>query len=146
MKRGFFLFTFLLLAALPFWAQPVSGDEQLSFVGMTLQELIQRFGAPNTVIAARGSENWQDDVIFQYEQADFYIYKDRVWQVGLASISGISNKERKPSILLALGDAAQDMGDHILFPVSGKDWPLTIRINFGSSGQVSAIYVYRSDF
>jgi len=121
-------------------------DEKLSFVGMTLAELIERFGAPKTVAAARGNEPWQDDVIFQYNDYDFYIYGDRVWQVKFASALGISNKDGKAAVLRVLGNNADDMGDHALLQISGMNWPLTLRVNFNSSGQVSAIYLYRPDF
>jgi len=121
-------------------------DEKLSFVGMTLAELIERFGVPKAVMTARGNELWQDDVIFQYNDGDFYIYRDRVWQVKFTSALGISNRDGKAAVLRVLGNNADDMGDHALLQVSGTDWPLMLRVNFNSSGQVSAIYLYRSDF
>jgi hypothetical protein len=121
-------------------------DEKLSFVGMTLAELIERFGVPKTVIAARGNELWQDDVIFRYNDGDFYIYSDRVWQVKFVSALGISNKDLKPAVLRVLGNNAEDMGDYVQLKVSGMNWPLMLRVNFNNSGQVSAIYLYRPDF
>jgi hypothetical protein len=96
---------------------------------MTLAELIGSFGAPKTVLSVRGIEQWQDDVVFQYSEGDFYIHRDRVWQVMLPSVYGFSNRDRKAVVLLTLGNKAQDMGNHILFPVSGKDWPLMLRVN-----------------
>ena len=120
-------------------------EEKLSFVGMTLEELIDRFGVPKAVIAARGSELWQDDVIFQYNAGDFYVYRDRVWQVKFASALGISNKDSKAAVLRVLGNNADDMGDYALLQISGMSWPLMLRVNF-NSGQVSAIYLYRPDF
>jgi hypothetical protein len=148
MKRKRFL-PFLFLLAFPVWAQHtaiVNTDERLSFVGMTLAEVIERFGAPRTVFTARGNELWQDDVVFQYPEGDFHFYRDRVWQVRLTSVSGISNRDRKAAVLLILGNTAEDRGDHVLFSISGRDWPLMLRVNFNNSGLVSAIYVYRPDF
>ena len=147
----------LIIFSLPLWAQQtavitaavpaaIANDEKLSFVGMTLSELIERFGTPKAALAARGNEQWQDDVIFQYNEGDFYIHRDRVWQVMLSSACGVSNRDRKAAVLLALGNTAQDRGDYILLPISGKDWPLMLRVNMNNSGQVSAIYIYRSDF
>ncbi|MDR0324285.1 MAG: hypothetical protein LBI12_07550, partial [Treponema sp.] len=103
MKHGIFLL--LLLISLPLWAQQTVNTtasvsvDQLSYVGMTLQELLGRFGAPRNVIAARGVEPWQDDVIFEYAECDFYIYRDRVWQIRLASAHGISIRDRKAAVL-----------------------------------------------
>jgi len=139
------LFLFYVLPLRP-QERAVNIDEKLSFVGMTLAELIERFGAPKTVIAARGNELWQDDVIFQYNDGDFYIYGDRVWQVKFTSALGISNKDSKAAVLRVLGNNADDMGDHALLQVSGMNWPLMLRVNFNNSGQVSAIYLYRPDF
>jgi hypothetical protein len=113
---------------------------------MTLAGLIERFGVPKTVIAARGNELWQDDVIFRYDDGDFYICIDRVWQVSFTSALGISNKDRKAAVLLVLGNNADDRGDHVLLQISGMDWPLMLRVNFNNSQQVSAIYLYRPDF
>jgi hypothetical protein len=121
-------------------------EEKLSFIGMTLEELIGRFGVPKTVIAARGNELWQDDVIFQYNDGDFYVYRDRVWQVKFVSALGISNKDGKAAVLRVLGNNADDMGDYALLQISGMNWPLILRVNFNNSGQVSAIYLYRPDF
>ncbi|MCL2764715.1 MAG: hypothetical protein FWD40_05480 [Treponema sp.] len=154
MKKLFILpLLFLLSLPLPAQNQPVyeglDNDEQLSFVGMMMVDLISRFGSPRSVIAERGHELWQDDVVFQYNGADFYIFRDRVWQVRLASTHGISNGDRKSVVLLVLGDSAEDRDDHLLLPISGRDWPLMMRINFnnpGSTGQVTAIYIYRPDF
>jgi len=118
----------------------------LFFVGMTPTDLIERFGTPAAVFAARGNEPWQDDVVFQYAAGDFYIYGDRVWQVKLASAFGVSNGDTKTAALAALGSTAQNRGDHALLPVSGAAWPLMLRVNFNETGLVSAIYIYRPDF
>jgi hypothetical protein len=145
MKR-ILLLLLLLLFVFPLWAQEQAADERLSFIGMRLAELIERFGPPGMVLAARGYEIWQDDVVFQYAEGDFYIYRDRVWQVKLASVCGVSNGDRKAVVLLVLGNAAEDRGDYMIWPVAGKDWPLTLRVNFNNTGHVSAIYLYRPDF
>jgi hypothetical protein len=151
MKRALLL-PLLLLFAFTLWAQERSGntavnrDEQLSFVGMRLADLIERFGPPGTVISARGNEIWQDDVVFQYGEGDFYIYRDRVWQVRLASTHGVSNGDSKSAAMMVLGNTAEDRGDHLLLPITGRDWPLMLRVNFNNTGHVSAIYIYRPDF
>jgi hypothetical protein len=124
----------------------LSIDEQHAFIGMTLTELIERFGPPRNVFAARGNEIWQDDVVFQYTGVDFYIFRDRVWQVRFVSTHGISDGDTRWSAMQTLGSMAEDRGDHLLLPITGKDWPLMLRINFSNLGQVSAIFLYRSNF
>jgi hypothetical protein len=147
MRRGLFL-PLLLFFALPLWPQEQIGGagDPFSLVGMKLADLIERFGAPSAVYAARGNEVWQDDVVFKYESADFYIVKDRVWQVKLAAALGINSGDPKQAALLVLGARAQDRGDHLLMQVSGKDWPLVFRVNVNSAGRVASIFIYRSDF
>ena len=154
MKHITFLQILILFsAALYAQNQPVyaglSNDEQISFVGMMMAELIERFGSPRSVLAERGNEVWQDDVVFQYNGADFYIYRDRIWQVKFASTQGVSNGDRKSNVLRVLGSRAEDMGDYALLPITGRDWPVMMRVNFNNSnnnGQVTAIYIYRPDF
>jgi len=151
MKRV--LFSLLLLFfTLPLFAQnqPIyaglNADEQLSLVGMMMADLLERFGPPRSVVSERGNEPWQDDVVFQYNGADFYIYRDRIWQVKLASTHGISNGDKKAAVLLTLGSNAVNNEDHALLAINGKNWPLMMRVNFNSSGLVTAIYIYRPDF
>jgi len=153
MKKALLL-PFLFIFSVSLWAQnqPIyaglSDDEQLSFIGMMMADLLIKFGPPRSVIAERGKEAWQDDVVFQYNGADIYIYRDRIWQVKIASTHGISNGDKRAAVLLTLGNRAEDKGDHALLSISGKSWPMILRVNFsgtGSAGTVTAIYIYRSD-
>jgi hypothetical protein len=150
-KRFFALFSFALIAAVvPLRAQdasPVPGqrDEQLSLVGLKLDDVFKRFGTPQSVHAARGTENWQDDVVFVYNEGDFYIYRDRVWQVGIKSVYGIKVGDVKAVAMLVFGENARDEGDYVLYPVPGGAWPLSVRVNC-NAGKVSAIYVFRPDY
>jgi len=147
MKRGLF-FPLILFFALPLWPQEQVGvnGELFSLVGMKVAELIEQFGPPIAVFTVRGNEVWQDDVVFHYAGADFYIVKDRVWQVKLAAALGINSGDPKQAALLVLGVKAQDRGDHLLMPVSGGDWPLMFRVNINNAGRVAAIFIYRPDF
>ena len=136
------LLLLFLLAAFPLLAQ----EEPHSFVGMTLSGLIGRFGPPDEVRAARGAEVWQDDVVFVYPAGEFYVYKDRVWQVSLAAAYGLSLGDPKPAALLVLGNEAVDMGNYLFYPLPAAAWPMTMRVIFSDAGIVTAIFVYRSDF
>jgi uncharacterized SAM-binding protein YcdF (DUF218 family) len=147
--RSLILFCFFLLSAVqPLWSQVSvsSGGEASSLVGLRLEELVARFGLPQTVYASRGQEPWQDDVVFVYKEGDFYIYKDRVWQAGLKSAYGVSLGDSKPAVLLMLGEEAADQGDYILVPLPSGGWPLMLRVNLNASGRVSAIFIFRPDF
>jgi hypothetical protein len=137
----FLFFTFSLSAQ-----QPLLNNDEFSFVGLRVAELIERFGAPASVFSVRGSELWQDDVVFQYTEGDFYIYRDRVWMVKIASAHGINVGDPKPAALLVLGARAEDKGDHLLMPIPGGAWPLMFRVNINNTGRVSDIFFYRSDY
>ena len=139
-----------LIAVIPLFPQAALSAESLnsepfSFIGMKLDDVLKRFGTPRSVYASRGSEQWQDDVVFVYGEGDFYVYGDRVWQVGLKSVFGIKAGDVKAVALLVLGETARDEGDYLLYNIPGAGWPLSLRVNF-SAGRVSAIFVYRPDF
>jgi hypothetical protein len=139
-----------LLAALPsLWGQAALPEgphgEPLSFVGMPLGELVRRLGPPQSVYAARGQEHWQDDVVFTYNEGDFYIYQDRVWQVGLKAAYGMRVGDIRAIALLVLGEHARDEGDYMLYSYPGRSWPVSLRVNF-IDDKVSAIFLYRPDF
>ena len=142
----FFLFTFSLNAQERSLNTGMSIEEQQALVGMMLSDVIDRFGPPRTVAAARGIELWQDDVVFQYTGVDFYIYRNRVWQIRFNATHGISNGDRKDVVMFNLGDAVIDMNEYVLLPIDGKDWPLMLRINFNSSENVSSIFLYHPYF
>jgi hypothetical protein len=144
---------FLLVAALPcLVAQEKTGQNAAGnadpalLIGLKLEDLLSRFGVPQSVYAVRGREEWQDDVVFVYGEGDFYVYGDRVWQIGLKSHRGVSLGDSKPAAALVLGNEAEDRGDQFLLALSGRSWPLMFRINFSSAGRVTALYIYRPDF
>ena len=120
-------------------------NDPSSFVGMRLEELFARFGLPQTVHAARGEEIWQDDVVFVYGERDFFIYRDRVWQVGVKSMYGMKIGDTKAVALLTLGGDARDEGTYLLYNIAGYNWPVSLRVNI-EAGRISAMYVYRPDY
>jgi hypothetical protein len=122
----------------------VSAPESL--IGLTLEGLYSLFGPPKEVYGVRGAEEWQDDVVFVYPQGDFYVYRDRVWQLGLGAARGVRVGDPRPAALLALGGEAEEHDDYLLLPLREGSWPMSLRVNLGDSGLVTAIFLYRSDF
>jgi hypothetical protein len=142
------LFAFLLLNAAALWSQdaePAEPDAS-TYIGITLETLIDRFGVPKSVYAVRGNAEWQDDVVFVYDAMDCYIFKDRVWQVGLKSYRRIRIGDARPAAVLELGENVLDEGNRLRLPLPGRGWPLELQINLDSSDLVTAIFVFRSDF
>jgi hypothetical protein len=138
------------------WAQDTVIEDPAALIGLTLEALVNRFGPPQSVYALRGLEEWQDDVVFVYPQGDFYVFRDRVWQIGLKSAYGIRIGDPRSAVELALGDKAEGLGDHVLVSLPERGWPLMFRVNLagstvagsagGRGGTVSALFVYRPDF
>jgi hypothetical protein len=124
---------------------PIETDPA-SWIGMDLPALLDRFGVPNSVYVVRGAEEWQDDVVFVYDHGDFYVFKDRVWQLGLKSAYKISAGDSREAALLALGEKTEDRGNYLFCPLPGGSWPLVLCCNLDGEGKVSTIFIYRSDF
>jgi hypothetical protein len=122
-------------------------SDMSSLIGLTLEGLVSQFGIPESVYALRGLEAWQDDVVFVYKDGDFYIYKNRVWQISVKAAYGIKIGDPVTQVSLTLGEEAiRYFDDYCLFTLPGRAWPLTLRVNFDRLQSVSAIYIYRSDF
>jgi hypothetical protein len=121
-------------------------ENPANLVGLTLNEVIGRFGIPQGVYAVRGEEEWQDDVVFSYEDREFYFYRDRVWQLGLKAAFGVKVGENRNVIPLIMGANVVVEETYSLAPLSGWSWPMNVRFNNDSRGLVTAIFIYRSDF
>jgi hypothetical protein len=121
-------------------------EDVSSVVGLTLEDMVERFGLPQSVYAVRGKETWQDDVVFAYDAGEFYVYKDRVWQIQVKTAYGIKIGDNLGAISWILGEGTQMFNDYFLIPLRGHSWPLTLRLNFTSAGLISAIFIYRPDF
>ncbi|MDR1106759.1 MAG: hypothetical protein LBL44_10420 [Treponema sp.] len=154
--RLFWLLPFFILVS-PLWpdeppaspsvpaASPAEADAA-SLIGFTLENLIGRFGPPKSVYAVRGNAEWQDDVVFVYDAADCYIFKDRVWQVGLKTYRKVKIGDGKPAVALELGEDALDEGNLIRLSLPGRGWPVELQVSLDAGGLVTAIFVSRSDF
>ncbi|MDR0602594.1 MAG: hypothetical protein LBG42_09470 [Treponema sp.] len=156
-----FLFLLPLAFAAPLWPEeaavpaPAPGTlapavspeaDAASLVGFTLENLVGRFGSPKSVYAVRGSAEWQDDVVFVYDTMDCYIYRDRVWQVGLRTYRKIKIGDGKSAVVLELGEDAMDEGNLIRLSLPGRGWPMELQVNLDAGGLVAAIFISRSDF
>ncbi|MDR1353151.1 MAG: hypothetical protein LBK05_07705, partial [Treponema sp.] len=106
---------------------------------------IAMFGVPQSVYVTRGPNTWQDDVVFAYGDWEFYIYKDRVWQISLKAAYGIKIGERREVIPLVLGNGVQTYNGFSLYTYSNRSWPITLRFNIDQYGLVTAIFIYRAD-
>jgi hypothetical protein len=139
--------TALLLLLPAFAALPLAAQEDpAQIVGLTLAAVHERYGIPESVYAVRGAEEWQDDVVFVYRDWDLYIYRDRVWQVGVRSALGVSLGDSAGMAFLMLGEELQSFDGYLLHELPSRAWPLHLRLDLDRAGKVSAIYIYRPDF
>jgi hypothetical protein len=137
------------VAAQPSQNAPVEDEKAIqdpaALIGTTLNSLFASQGAPKSVYPARGLAVWQDDVVFVYDNGEFFIYGNRVWQIKLRSAYGIREGDPKAQAVLTLGQG-RDYEGYCLFPLPSKVWPITLRVNWDASERIQAIYIYRSDF
>ena len=152
MRNLRFLLPLLLIFISPLWPQSETGKENdpSSYIGLNLTELIRLFGPPRSVHTARGQESWQDDVVFSYGNYDFFIYKDRVWQISFKTVLGMKVGDSRSDVSALLNSATgpskpESYGDSIFYSLSGRSWPLMLRCDFDKADKVQAIFIYRMD-
>jgi uncharacterized membrane protein len=121
-------------------------------LGMSPGEAIERLGAPQRVFAVRGSEAWQDDVVFDYgEGLSLFLFADRVWQVRIAEpyplpVLGFVLGGNMGDMSRALGSPAAMMQGDPEWMLTGEAWPVRLRALPGEDGSIRELYVYRADF
>jgi hypothetical protein len=120
-------------------------EDPAQLVGLTLSELISRYGVPKQVYAVRGVAAWQDDVVFVYDSGEFFIFGNRIWQLKLRSAYTIKEGDTKAAVNRVLGES-RDYEGYTLYQLPARTWPMVVRVNWDSSGKVAGIYIYRSDF
>ena len=142
-------FLALMLFAGPLAAQNSAPyDDLAALVGLRLDALVERFGLPGSVEVARGDEPWQDDVVSVYPHGDFFLHRDRVWQIGLKAAPGMKVGDPEAVAFLVFGaDSERHEGLLILplRPPMTSGWPVALRVNL-VGGRIAAIHVYRTDF
>jgi hypothetical protein len=139
------LFLLLLPAAFTF------ADDPAAIIGMDLPMATGAYGLPRQLLTYRGSEESRDAVVFYYPTHMYlFWYKDRVWQVrydkrSTETILGVGMGMSRDQVQLAAPRAYQMMGDSLYFDIVGLPFPVRARLVF-TAGQLSDIYIYRSDF
>lgn len=122
-----------------------------AIVGMDIAAAFSRFGPPATLLAVRGDEPWQDDVLLGYPQGyGLYVFKGQVWQVRFAS------PYAGPVLGLFVGDALEKayslLGSPLYLDASLAVWelprrgfPMRLRA-IVRDGLLVELYVQRADF
>lgn len=125
--------------------------EPETLLGMTLEDACNRFGAPHQVGVVRGSEPWQDDVLFIYpEGIGLFWFQDRVWQLRLSApftgrVRGIQIGDSRDQVSEVIGPPYYIETDWNLYHFEGPSYPIRLRVFF-KEGLVEDMYLYRGDF
>ena len=147
------IITFMLMHLPKLSSEPnpreIEAVNEASFIGMTLDDLVNRFGIPNSVYPVRGLEDWQDDVVFVYDEGDFYLYGNRVWQIGIRSYLGVSRGDSGQQAMEVLD---QQISYKLNSPENSiayflHEWgsPMILRVDMDEEGRVRGIFIFRSD-
>ncbi len=122
----------------------------LDLLGMEVQELFSRFGAPDEVYPLRGESEAQDDVVFAYsEGVSLFFFRNRVWQVRIEPAYGLDGalpffSSREQAVEM-LGPPFAEEGDSFIYLLPDRGYPVRLRLFFSERG-MDDIYLYRADF
>lgn len=131
---------------------PVIPDDPAALLGLTPAQAIERFGPPLRVFAVRGTEAWQDDVVFDYGGGfSLFLFMDRVWQVRVAEpyplpVFGFVVGSARERVASAIGAPDLELDGSYEWVLPGEAWPVRLRGVVDESGAVRELYVYRADF
>ncbi len=160
----------LLLSGFPAFAQSVSAQtdriavsqgietsavednlDMVALLGLALDQVLDRYGAPKEVFPLRGMEAWQDDVVFYYpSNLYFFFFGNRVWQVRIdkrysGKALGFSPGTPKQEVIARLGTPFYQDQDSLIYLLPDRGYPVRSRFFFENE-ILSDIYVYRGDF
>ncbi|GAB1482022.1 type I 3-dehydroquinate dehydratase [Treponema sp.] len=122
------------------------GSDPTSWLGSTLEQAFLKFGVPDRLRVARGTEDWQDDVVFVYKDLELFWFKDRVWQVRVQSAYGVQLGDTAETVAALLGEPLHKRDKLLVYQLSGRAWPIRLRLGLDEAGRVLDLYIYRSDF
>lgn len=126
-------------------------DDPAAFLGMGLADALARFGTPARVEVSRGTEAWQDDVVFVYAAGTgLYWAIDRLWQIRFSpgyagSVYGIFLGDAADKVISTLGTPYYQDESNLVFRLPFRGYPVRLRVLI-AGGTVKELFVYRADF
>jgi len=121
-------------------------EDPLELIGLNIAEVFKLFGIPQAVYPVRGLKEWQDDVVFEYKDLDFYIFRNHVWQASIKKANGIAVGDPKKTIEIVHNGKAKDNGSNFTIEIPNLPWKTAVRYDIDSKGKISAIFIYRMDY
>jgi hypothetical protein len=151
MVRAAFVSAMVLCCAVRAAASPlILEDDPSGLLGLDLDDVFARLGAPSSVAVVRGGEAWQADVAFVYAEGyTLLLYENRVWQIKLAkpyagSIYGLFLGDSADKACSILGQPFETGTDYLVFRMPYKAFPVRLRLSL-AEGNIVDVYIYRSD-
>jgi len=134
------------------WQQASAAFSGLSrYLGLSLAEILQELGPPDSLASSRGTEAWQDSVIFYYSDHSYiYWWQDRVWQLRLdkrhsEDIAGIRMGMDTKTVLDRLGPPRERSEKILRWTLPDQGYPVELLLYFDKD-QLSDLYIRRADF
>lgn len=131
-----------------------------AWVGMDIETALRSFGTPSSIFPLRGTEAWQDDVVFAWSDLELFWFRNRVWQLRFFSLDSLNRASTATEVRTVLGEPLFDYGDSWIYQIGGFAWPLRLRVDFALPAEahdadggvlpndavLAAFYLYRADF
>jgi len=165
MSRFFFLASLFFYLNLELFAQtptspnlaaPISvspsilADDPSEYLGLDLSSIFSRFGAPSRVNSLRGTEAWQDDVVFDYGSGWIISWAgDRVWKIAFkaaysGSVYGLFLGDLPEKAYSILGTPWFGSEESLVYRMPWRGYPVRLRIML-EGGRISGFELYRAD-
>jgi hypothetical protein len=121
-----------------------------ALIGLTLEEVHQRLGAPAQVYVLRGSEPEQDDVVFYYSSHLYlFWFENRVWQVRVdrrfsGRVFSLPLGTSRQQVTETMGRPILEFPDSLVFHIEDRGYPVQARLYFDEDG-LADVYCFRGD-
>jgi hypothetical protein len=149
MQRVLPLLLLALLAPLGGAGQALP-DDPTPLLGSGLADFLAQAGPPSSVLAARGPEVWQDDVVFVYPPGlRCHWYIDRLWRLSFgtgypATVFGLFVGDPQDKALSLLGPPWLSGEGLFVWRLPWKGYPVALSAEI-KDGKIAGLAVYRSD-
>ncbi|QEN06946.1 hypothetical protein EXM22_02665 [Oceanispirochaeta crateris] len=120
------------------------------YLGMSLEEAVEKMGMPDSLFSVRGPSEGQDSVVFLYEKSLSLYWADRhVWQLRVdkeffsTDMPLFFGMSREESVRL-LGPPDLEKEDFSIYKLPQRGYPVACALYFDEG--LADLYIYRSDF
>ncbi len=126
-------------------------DSLVDKIGYRIQQVIEELGAPKEISVQRGTEAFQDTVVFYYPDHSYlYLWQDRIWQIRIdkrhrGPILGLEMNISREEALRRLGTPYAANDTLVRYRLPERGWPIELLLYF-TAGKLDDLYLRRADF